>query len=538
MAKYRITSPDGGIYEVSAPDDATQEQVLSYAQQNFAPKPQVAPQQDLGQTASNFTKGLASGAADIGSNLINAATFAPRQFEKLNNAIYGNGTPLNDYNKDRAGSLEDFNRDNSGSTAFTLGRIGANVAGSLGAGGAAGTVLRGLSQTPKALALAEALRTGGFAKDVGTLTNMAGGAGANALGSLLVDPDSAPKSAAIGAALPVAGKVAAALGNYGADVLGHMGTQTGGESIKKGVQAGFEGGAKARAYADNMRGNVPMDSVIDTARQNLSNMAQQRGAQYRSGMVDISNDKSILDFNGIDDAINNALGKVTYKGQVKNQKGAEVLQAIKSEINNWKGLDPAEYHTPEGMDALKQKIGGILESIPYEERTASAVGGDIYNAIKNEINDQAPTYAKVMKDYSEASDLIHEIQKSLLGGNKATADTAMRKLQSVMRNNANTNYGNRMELAKTLEDQGGNDFTTALAGQAMNTVAPRGLGRLVAGGTALSYPALGVATIPALAAQSPRLVGEAALKAGQLAKLLRKPAALAPLAVPGLEASD
>lgn len=32
MAKYRITGPDGGTYEITAPDDATEDQVLAYAQ--------------------------------------------------------------------------------------------------------------------------------------------------------------------------------------------------------------------------------------------------------------------------------------------------------------------------------------------------------------------------------------------------------------------------------------------------------------------------------------------------------------------------
>ena len=35
MAKYRITSPDGATFEVSAPDDATPDQVQAYAQQQF-----------------------------------------------------------------------------------------------------------------------------------------------------------------------------------------------------------------------------------------------------------------------------------------------------------------------------------------------------------------------------------------------------------------------------------------------------------------------------------------------------------------------
>src|SRR4249919_2767601 len=37
MAKYRITAPDGNTYEINAPDDATEDQVMAYAQQNYKP---------------------------------------------------------------------------------------------------------------------------------------------------------------------------------------------------------------------------------------------------------------------------------------------------------------------------------------------------------------------------------------------------------------------------------------------------------------------------------------------------------------------
>lgn len=41
MATYKITSPDGQVYRVTAPDDATEEQVMSYAQEQF--KAEAAP---------------------------------------------------------------------------------------------------------------------------------------------------------------------------------------------------------------------------------------------------------------------------------------------------------------------------------------------------------------------------------------------------------------------------------------------------------------------------------------------------------------
>ena len=320
--------------------------------------------------------------------------------------------------------------------------------------------------------------------------------------------------------LTAVGKATTALGSGAANLIGGLGTHTGGESLKQAARSGFEGGQSAKSFADNMRGNVPMTDVLEAAKANIETMGKEKSVAYRSGMAKISGDKSILGFDGIDKVLRDTSEAVTFKGQVKNAKAAETGQKIVTEVEKWKNLDPAEFHTPEGLDALKQKIGGIVESIPFEEKTARMVGAKAYNAIKDEIVKQAPVYAKTMKEYSEASEQIREIERALSLGGKASVDTAMRKLQSLTRNNANTNYGNRLELAKALEKQGGNEIMPALAGQSLSSWTPRGLGNAVAGGLGLGGYALGgpAAAIPILASQSPRLMGEAALKTGQLAR--------------------
>ena len=120
-----------------------------------------------------------------------------------------------------------------------------------------------------------------------------------------------------------------------------------------------------------------------------------------------------------------------------------------------------------------------------------------------------------MKDYSEASELVKEIERSLVGNQKTAADTAMHKLQSLMRNNVNTNYGNRLDLARTLESKGA-DILPAVAGQAMNTWTPRGLQSAASGGALLAAYPTGGASLAALPFTSPRLVGEAAYGLGAL----------------------
>ena len=293
------------------------------------------------------------------------------------------------------------------------------------------------------------------------------------------------------------------------------------EPINQAIRAGKEGN---QTFVQNMRDKVPSLQVLDDAKANLAQMNADKMKEYRSGMVDIKNDKSVLDFAGIDKALTNAESMAYYKGKIKDKTAANVLEDMKKKVDDWKNSDPAEYHTPEGMDALKQTLYESFGKLAREEKTAYAAGKQVYDSVKSEIGKQAPTYAQVMKGYSESSDLINEIERTLSLGDKASADTAMRKLQSLMRNNVNTNYGQRVSLAQELSKAGGIDLMPALAGQAMNSLTPRGLQG--ASNVPTAYLAYGAGG-PALAAadvlsSSPRVVGETAYKYGQMAGALNK----------------
>jgi len=312
-------------------------------------------------------------------------------------------------------------------------------------------------------------------------------------------------------------ELASALTKQGLSLKTGVGT----EPITQAVKAGREGNA---TFVENMRGQVPITQVLDDAKTNLAQMNLDKQKDYRSGMVNIKSDKSVLDFAGIDKAIKDAENLAYFKGKIKDKTAASVLSDIKAKVSDWKKSDPAEFHTPEGMDNLKQSLWEDFGKLGMEEKTAFSAGKQVYDAVKNQISTQAPEYSKVMKNYTEATDQIKEIERALSLGNKASADTAMRKLQSLMRNNVNTNYGQRLELAKQLEAMGGNEIMPALAGQAMNEFTPRGLQRATAGPEAfLAYSAGGPLLAAAdLAASSPRLVGEAAYKYGQMANALNK----------------
>jgi len=343
----------------------------------------------------------------------------------------------------------------------------------------------------------------------------------------------APKLGAIGrsiepinAALNATGKVLPKIGKTAASIAGSgLGTHTGAEPIIEAARAAERGGSSQKALLDNLRKNVNPQDVLDAARLNLSNMRKQASEVYRRDIAPVTNDRTTLDFTKIDDSINGALDKITDRGIPKNDEAYNLLGAIKKEVDDHKARGAA-VHDVEGFDTLKQRIGALLEKVPYEHRQARMVGNDVYHGIKESITDQAPDYAKVMKDYIQAQDDITEIQKALSLGDKASADTAMRRLQSVMRNNVNTNYGNRTELARNLQEQGGNELLPSLAGQALSSLSARGLGSLTTGGAGIYGLMTGnAAAIPLIAMQSPRLVGEMANAAGtgsRMAKTARK----------------
>lgn len=55
MAKFRITAPDGNTYEITAPDDASEEDVLAYAQLNYQSAPKAG--QDFSDVQTRVTTG-------------------------------------------------------------------------------------------------------------------------------------------------------------------------------------------------------------------------------------------------------------------------------------------------------------------------------------------------------------------------------------------------------------------------------------------------------------------------------------------------
>jgi hypothetical protein len=474
------------------------------------------------QGAGNLAAGAVRGAGSIGATLLTPFDAAARAMGVQNDFI---GRDDRRAQMDEALANPDLRvlgGADPNSWLYKGGKLAGEIAGTAGAGGVLANGARALGGTramaglePIVNGVARGLETGGFrvgdlaGTGMGTLARMGTGAAVGGTAAGMVNPEDAGAGALIGGALPGAVKVAGEAGKLAGrgisglakNTLG-MTTGAGAETFGTAYRAGRDG---STSFLDNMRGNVAMTDVLDGAKDALSKMRIERGNQYRSGMVDIANDKSVIDFTPIEQAVNSLQKMGVYKGQVINKNAAGTVDEVSGLVNQWKSLDPAEFHTPEGLDALKKALGDVRDATQFGTPGRRAAD-TAYNAVKAQIERQAPTYAKVMKDYSQASEVLTEIEKSLSLGNKAAADTSMRKLQSLMRNNVNTNYGNRLGMAKTLEEEGA-DILPAVAGQAASSFTPRGLQGLAATGAGFASLA-NPASLAFLPFTSPRLMGE------------------------------
>ena len=338
--------------------------------------------------------------------------------------------------------------------------------------------------------------------------------------------------AAIGAAPSVISSGAKALSSGLRRGLG-MTTGAGEEAIGQAFQAGKTGN---QAFVQNIKGEVPTVEVLDQAKQALANIRANRMAGYKEGIQSTMPSQEIiagkalptpmkrLSFEPITSKLDETIQslKVETPTTSKFKIGKEELSKVKeleSIVGEWK--KDSTLHTAEGLDALKQRLDALYPESPMQRQAQRAITS-VRNAVKDTIVSQDKNYAKTMKAYEESLTMEREIERALSLGDKASADTAIRKLQSLTRNNANTSFAYRKELADALKTEGGVDLMPALSGQALSSWTPRGM---AGQGTALGIGATGALTVNPMAAAllpltSPRLVGATAYGAGKMASKL------------------
>ena len=343
-----------------------------------------------------------------------------------------------------------------------------------------------------------------------------------------------------------------ATGRTAGTVIGEFGTHTGGGTIQDAARAGFEGGAKLKAFTENMSGKVPVEDIVAVAEKGKAGLIKAQRAHYLKSMAEIIKDKTELNYRPIEKALEDSSRIGTYEGHTVKPSAVNVANQLKPIIDEWSGkpypagnprldmntgkivqpMNPAfptdKAHTIEGLDKLKQRVGDLYDSVD-EGTPEKTVLNKVYGSVRDAIVKQNKDYSKLMDEEMASRNLMNELNKELSLSSNTTDSTTLRKLLSVPRNNANTNYGMRVNLAKALEDKGAENLMSMLNGQALNSFKPRGLGSIGASGTSgAALYALGQGNIPAFlslasltSTQSPKLMGHLAIKTGKGAKLAK-----------------
>lgn len=452
---------------------------IEQAKENFVPSA-VNFGSDMWDMVTNPVETV-KGIKNVAMGAMAKAGIADQDYEKYMDGVL-------DFYAERYGSLDGFKK----AVATDPVSVMADAAMALTGGGGA------LAKAGQAGRIGSLATAGKIAKGIGTA----------------IDPIAAP----VKVAGKVLGKPAGALAT--STLAGTTGS--GRKAVQEAFESGKAGGSRGAAFRGHMRGSADMMEPVEAARNATGYMRGQRGIEYQRELA-----KSGLQSERILPAdVQSALGdlEVGYKSYganvVPNDAGgvAKTRRQIMAAVDDWAAQDQAlgASHNAEALDQIKQHIGSIRDAArPGSAEYALAT--DAYNRVRQVLFNKAPKYKKIMADYEKASDMIREVERALGTGNRAHAETALRKLQSSVTDHSTSSWGRRQQLVKVLEEHGATNLLTMLAGQNMSSLAPKGLSKGIAGGiVGVGAMAMNPATIGYALASSPRMVGEAVHTAGRL----------------------
>jgi len=324
--------------------------------------------------------------------------------------------------------------------------------------------------------------------------------------------------------LSATGKVLEATGGLlkkaGAGPLG-ITTTIGTRSVEKAM----EGGA---AFRQSLRGKIAAEEIAESAKGGVYAVRQEMANTYKQRLTDIKNLPNAPQMDIVPSVKEFYKTMKGYNVEVVQGKGGKYeLDFARSSIKNnqlaqndfTKVMDTLQdalkdqsyFTTPEGFDILKRQLYDMYK----ESSEGRVVVERVANDVRKQLIQRVPGYEKMVGDYEKTSNLIKEIERGLSLGKKSSVDTALRKLNSAMKEDDNF----RRNLIAKVEDTSGKDISGMVSGRMMRGVWPKGFrGTEIAGvaviGSIFGHPGL----LPLIAVASPRIVAETMMLLGKAEK--------------------
>lgn len=314
-------------------------------------------------------------------------------------------------------------------------------------------------------------------------------------------------------------------------VIGHLGTHTGEDSLNLLYEAGRQGGTARDAALSGMRAKGDPVEAVENFRAATRQERQKRLQDYQAKKAQTwGQNPQFMDATPVARALNEMhrrfgihLDPTKPRHASVDEVRGKVHRAVVNHLMGGIYNRNPRHFTAEGFDDLKHDLDHILDSTTKgsPEYAAASI---VRDAVSKEIKAKDPDYAEAMSDYEQASKMLRAYDNEL--SLSKDPDTALRKLFSGLRNNVTSNFWRRSQLmhklaAKSPEARKG---LYNIAGQTNSAWWPRGLPGAIKAGTGVVAAPYVAGLHPALAplifaAQSPRLMGEAALKMGSAARI-------------------
>lgn len=320
---------------------------------------------------------------------------------------------------------------------------------------------------------------------------------------------------AAGAPVAVAAKAAGKAGKMAgfgvSEVQGAL-TGTSGETVRQAFSAAKNGGKELEEFTANLRKAETPEKLVGELRDGITRVETTRSGNFSKAIESVG--KETVDTSKVVPQVKDILGKigvqVDEKGSLdfSTSKFRTVPEAQKKLQNMYNEVSRlGDSHTIQDVDTSRQALRALL--LTGDDASANTANLAINTAI-NSVKAAGATnkvYSKALQSFSQDSEFLDELTRSLSSTDRATIDNTYRKLVTVLK----TNNEQRMSLLKDLDEATGGYLLSSVAGQQLSEELPRGLFRQIAAGIAGSGVVFGTvspAIISALVFASPRVTGE------------------------------
>lgn len=355
----------------------------------IAPRPGIRGEgyeKAMNYTGADVIGGTVRGAGSIGDTLLTPVDAGARAMGVQNDFV-----GRNDRGEAMDSALQTMGADPN-STAFKTGKLGAEIAGTLGVGGALGKGLTAAAG-PKAAMLAEALRTSGLnlggttgSKLADMLVRMGAGATTGGVSAGMIDPKNAGTGALVGGALPpamgLAGKAGELVGDkmskaYAEKLANFSRNSPKNDTVRESVEAGY-------IIPPNMVDPSLKNQVIESisGKQATQQIASTKNSEVTGKLVrkalGIADDTPLS--SGTLENLRKTAGKAYAEVSELSPQASADLEALKTARNEAQGWFNAYNRSARPDDLVKAK-----EARALTEQLESALEGHAKTAGKDEL---------------------------------------------------------------------------------------------------------------------------------------------------------